>query len=544
MAATILSLATVAVAVPGALAAEPPQIAEFPLADGALPFGIALGPDGALWFTERGTDSVGRIEPDGTLGPWTTLTPGADPTAIAAGSDGNIWFTEQGVNAIARLEPGGEVTEYPVPSDNAVPAGIALGPDDALWFTERNGHRIGRATADGTITEFPIPSAFPGPMGITAGPDGAMWFTEQRGNRIGRITVDGHVDEWTLPIAGSLPSGIAAGPDGALWFTLRATNEIGRITVDGEITTWPVPTPRSDPTAIAAGWDGAMWFTGPDTDLIGRVAPDGSITEFPLPTVSSSPFSIADGPDEAVWFTEGNASAIGRLTLPAAAPVDTMPPTIRIDAPVQGTIAISGAQLTADYTCEDEGGSGLATCDGTVPSGAGVDTAPGAHRLDVSASDVAGNTSSASTTYLAFTRVEGSIAEGSSRAGQWATLELGLGGRAPKQAAAVIASGFPVTRQVDCADPATSLGPESRADVQLSTRQDLLVTKWRAPRDWEGTCRAITYRFVAPGWEGADATFVVAFEGRPGNPHLPCPGPWRDAWHRFWTWLAHLLTRR
>lgn len=512
-----LSVATVVVVGPGALAAEPPQIAAFPLADGALPFGIALGPDGALWFTERGTDSVGRIAPDGTLGPWTTLTPGADPTAIAAGPDGAVWFTEQGVNAIGRLEPGGAVTEYPVPSDNAVPAGVAAGPDGAMWFTERSGHRIGRVAPDGTISEFPIPSAFPGPMGIAAGPDGSMWFTEQRGNRIARITVGGDVTEWALPAAGSLPSGIAAGPDGALWFTLRAANEIGRITVDGQITTWPVPTPGSDPTAIAAGWDGAMWFTGPDTDLIGRVTLDGSITEFPLPTVSSSPFSIADGADDAVWFTEGNADAIGRLTLPAA-PEDTTPPTIRIDAPVQGTIAISGSPLTADFTCEDEGGSELAACDGTVPPGAQVDTAPGAHRFDVRATDGAGNSASASTTYLAFTRVEGSIAEGSARAGHRATLELGLAGRAPRHASDIVASGYPVTRQVDCADPATSLGPESPADVHLSTRRDLLVTTWRAPREWAGTCHTITFRFSAPGWEGADAMFVVAFHGRPENP--------------------------
>jgi virginiamycin B lyase len=538
--AAIVSVATVAVVVPAALAAEPPQISEFPLADGALPFGIALGPDGALWFTERGTDSIGRIAPDGTLGPWTTLTPGADPTAIASGPDGGVWFTEQGVNAIARLEPGGEVTEYPVPSDNAVPAGIAAGPDGAMWFTERNGHRIGRVTSDGTISEFSIPSAFPGPMGITAGPDGAMWFTEQRGNRIGRITLDGDVTEWSLPVAGSLPSGIAAGPDGALWFTLRATNEIGRITLDGEISTWPVPTPGSDPTAIAAGWDGAMWFTGPDTDLIGRVALDGTITEFPLPTVSSSPFSISAGPDDAVWFTEGNADAIGRLTLPAS-PEDTTAPTIRIDAPVQGSIAITGSPLAADFTCEDEGGSGLATCDGTVPPGARVDTAPGAHRFDVTASDGAGNTASASASYLAFTRVEGSIADGSARAGQWATLELGLGGRPPKHASDFVAPGSPVARQVDCADPSTALEPDGPADVQVSTRRDMLVTKWRAPRDWAGTCRAITFRFTAPGWQGADATFVVAFEGRSGNPHPPCLGPWYDLWQRLWAWLSRLI---
>jgi hypothetical protein len=241
-----------------------------------------------------------------------------------------------------------------------------------------------------------------------------------------------------------------------------------------------------------------------------------------------------------VWFTEGNADAIGRLTLPAS-PEDTTAPTIRIDAPVQGSIAITGSPLAADFTCEDEGGSGLATCDGTVPPGARVDTAPGAHRFDVTASDGAGNTASASASYLAFTRVEGSIADGSARAGQWATLELGLGGRAPKHASDFVAPGSPVARQVDCADPSTALEPDAPADVQVSTRRDMLVTKWRAPRDWAGTCRAITFRFTAPGWQGADATFVVAFEGRSGNPHPPCLGPWYDLWQRLWAWLSRLI---
>ncbi|MDH5224904.1 MAG: hypothetical protein OEW46_09050, partial [Actinomycetota bacterium] len=320
----------------------------------------------------------------------------------------------------------------------------------------------------------------------------------------------GEVTEWDLPFASSLPSGIASGPDGALWFTLRAANRVGRITLTGDITTWPVPTQGSDPTAIVAGWDGAMWFTGPGADLIGRVELDGTINEFPLPKVGSSPFSIAAGPDDAVWFTEGNAHAIGRLGT-SAAPIDTTPPTVRIDAPADGAVVVTGTPLTAEFHCSDEGGSGLATCAGTVGDGRPVDTAPGVHRFDVTATDGAGNSATATAWYVAFSGTAGTIAAGSQRAGHWATLELGLGGTAPKQAAEVVAEGFPVSQRVDCADPTTGGGAATPADARLSTRRDLLVTRWRTERAWAGTCRSITYRFVATGWTGTDVTFVVAF---------------------------------
>jgi virginiamycin B lyase len=508
--ALLTAIVSVALFVPAASAAAPPELTEFPLAPAASPFGIALGSDGAMWFTERATDSIGRIETDGTLGPWTTLESNADPTAMAPGVDGAVWFTEQGLNRIGRVAVDGTLTEFDVPTGNAVVAGITAGPDGAMWFTERGAHKIGRIDVDGGISEFPLPSSVPGPLGIAAGADGALWFTEQRGNRIGRITTDGQVTEYPLPVASSLPAGIAAGPDGAMWFTMRAANLIGRITLAGEITTFPVPTAATDPAAIAAGWDGAMWFTGADTDLIARIALDGAITEYPLPAVGSSPFSIAAGPDEAMWFTEGNASAIGRLGAPATPP-DLTAPTIRIDAPSDGSVFTSGAGPVADFRCADDGGSGVATCTGTVDDGARVDTAAGAHRFEVTATDVAGNTASAATSYLAFSSIDGSIPTGTQRAGLWATLELGLGGPASRDASALVESGFPVSRQVDCTDPSVTIGAAAPADVRLATRQDLLVTRWRTERSWAGTCRTITLRFAAAGWRGSDATFVVSF---------------------------------
>jgi virginiamycin B lyase len=508
--ALLTALATAIMLAPTAGAAAPPELTEFPLASGVSPYGIALGSDGAMWFTERATDSVGRIALDGTLGPWTALEPGADPTAMAAGVDGAVWFTEQGLNRIGRLAPDGSLSEYDVPTGNAAVAGITAGPDGAMWFTERATHMIGRVDTDGNVTEFPLPSSVPGPLGITTGADGALWFTQQRGNSIGRMTTAGVVTEYQLPVAGSLPSGIAAGPDGALWFTMRAANRIGRITLAGQISTYAVPTGASDPMAITAGWDDAMWFTGADTDLIGRVELDGAITEHFLPKVSSSPFSIAGGPDDAVWFTEGNASAIGRLGAPAM-PVDETPPTVRIDSPAEGSVLTRGSGLVSDFTCTDEGGSGLVSCLGTEPDGSPVDATPGAHRFEVNASDGAGNTAKATSSYIAFSRITGSVASGVQRAGLWATLELGLGAPASRDVSALVAPGFPVSQQVDCANSSIAIGAANAADVRLAARQDLLVTRWRTERSWAGTCRALTFRFAASGWRGADATFVVAF---------------------------------
>jgi len=77
-------------------------------------------------------------------------------------------------------------------------------------------------------------------------------------------------------------------------------------------------------------------------------------------------------------------------------PPDTTNPTIDLATPRSGAIYPQTKQVTADYTCADEeGGSGIATCTGTVSSGAAVDTSTlGAHSVTVTATDHAGNTAS------------------------------------------------------------------------------------------------------------------------------------------------------
>ena len=66
-----------------------------------------------------------------------------------------------------------------------------------------------------------------------------------------------------------------------------------------------------------------------------------------------------------------------------------------------------GQQVAASYSCKDEdGGSGLATCSGTVGNGENVDTSSvGEKSFSVSATDNAGNPASKTVTYRVVDRV-------------------------------------------------------------------------------------------------------------------------------------------
>jgi YVTN family beta-propeller protein len=79
--------------------------------------------------------------------------------------------------------------------------------------------------------------------------------------------------------------------------------------------------------------------------------------------------------------------------------IDNTPPSIQISSPGPGAVFARHAQAFAEYTCSDAG-SGIATCAGPVASGAALDTStPGTFTFNVAATDVAGNTATASATY-------------------------------------------------------------------------------------------------------------------------------------------------
>jgi virginiamycin B lyase len=170
---------------------------------------------------------IGRITTAGKLSHYPVPTAQAFPQSITAGPDGALWFTERG-GKIGRITSAGAITEFAVhPPKGRTLFGIVAGPDGALWFTEPNDKTIGRITTAGKVTEYAVPSGHP--TGIALGPDGALWFTSVVPSMVSRIDTHGAIAQYPLATSFDKPGGIAAGSDGALWFTIYSSDKIARI---------------------------------------------------------------------------------------------------------------------------------------------------------------------------------------------------------------------------------------------------------------------------------------------------------------------------
>lgn len=285
--------------------APPPLITNYTASTISGPGGIVSGPDGALWFTNDGNNSIGRITVGGKVTNYTASSI-SDPVGIAVGADGALWFTNSGNNSIGRIATAGKVTNYTAATISA-PQNIASASDGALWFTNGGNNSIGRITTAGKVTNY-AGHGVSDPDGITVGSDGALWFTNA--DSIGRITTGGAITTYS---GGEIshPSEIAAGPDGALWFANEDHASIGRITTSGKVTDY-TGADNLSPYGLATGPDGAVWFAD-DNASIGRITTTGVVTTY-TGTGILFPYAIVAGPDANLWFTNDGNNSIGRIT--------------------------------------------------------------------------------------------------------------------------------------------------------------------------------------------------------------------------------------
>jgi virginiamycin B lyase len=394
----LLGFAAICVAISSSAAAQARTLTEFTLPSGSQPAGIAVGPDGNIWFTECFGNKIGRIAHAGEITEFLIPTPGSCPADITSGPDGNLWFTEFSVPAkIGRVTVSGVITEFALPTVSSGPTVITAGPDGNLWFTEFFANQIGRITPLGVIAEFAIPSS--GPAGITSGPDGNLWFTEANSDRIARMSTAGViVSEFTLAGA-RVPVGITSAPDGTVWFTHQTRACQGgaaRITVDGAVTFVSFVSGLPFPV-ITSGPDGNLWFPDPctDTGIVGSITAAGLVTKYPVSTgLSTSLFPPANDivvdSEGNVWFTEPGGDRIGRLAVVRAdtePPVLTVPSPITVDADSPAGAAVLFAASATDNIDPDV----PVTC--TPASGSIFPV--GTTTVNCSATDAAGNTASA-----------------------------------------------------------------------------------------------------------------------------------------------------
>jgi virginiamycin B lyase len=304
------------------------------------PEAIAVGADGALWFTGNKwggtymascTDSwIGRVATTGGVSLFrNTLIHSRCPRAITPGPDGALWFTmydrydEAGL--IGRITTSGSVRVYNGPGEWMCPRQIGAGHDGALWFTTQTSihesvtceESIGRLTTSGAFTLYGNTRVVE-PFGIATAIDGSIWFTDGdwSADRIGRLTPKGAFVFYRLRRA--LAGSITVGPDGALWFLsdptgdhLDARTTIGRLTTKGTFTFFRHV--GADLSGLTAGSDGALWFTDRKSHSIGRIITTGAVTIYRNNGITT-PSGITTGRDGTLWFLDGSGK-VGRARI-------------------------------------------------------------------------------------------------------------------------------------------------------------------------------------------------------------------------------------
>lgn len=254
---------------------------------------VTGGPPGGdtVWFADVSMQSVGRVTmgspPAITLFTVPEFAPPttSQPAAIAAGPDGNMWFGDRGSSYLGSIAPLiGTIDQYPIPpNSNRLSQGVVVLPNGELWFVESGLAKVAMVQISslqlGTVnavSEFQLASAQPGELrAIAQSPDGNVWITEPQSDKVARVNVDAvpiTIDEFAVPTAHAQPTGIAAGPDGAMWFTESHGKALGRVPFDAA--------PGTAPQEFILGFKApAALTTGPDCNLwvTDQIAPVGRI---------------------------------------------------------------------------------------------------------------------------------------------------------------------------------------------------------------------------------------------------------------------------
>src|SRR4051812_19870783 len=291
------------------------------LPGGSAPFDIARDGNGDVWFTMPSGDALGVAREGKTAAlsgiiRFIPLPAGSHPRSLVLGFDNAIWFTEQGANSIGRIDPddaSATVQHFGTAnglSAGAAPQDIVKGLDSdlnlGLWFTEPGVNKIGRIKLDGSIKEFDSGIGAPGE--IARGDDG-LYFSKPTMDRVGRIDATGFVTEISTNIpVGAQPGDLVEGPASSVWFTEPGVGMLGRVTTGGNNTVSHYALPFGSPTGLinTGYFNGGLLITAGASDTVAIRLSDGGIHDLPVSvTAGSSPARAVSGTHaDSLWFTE------------------------------------------------------------------------------------------------------------------------------------------------------------------------------------------------------------------------------------------------
>jgi len=371
---------------------------------------IPVSASGTTVVTVTATDNVGN-----TASAQVTVNVDATAPTVSCGSpDGNWHGSDVSIGCTASDSQSGLAN--PAQASFSLSTNVPVGTETANASTPSASvcDNAGNCTTAGPITGNKVDKK---PPTLTTGVSGTPvngWLPP--GSVLNASAADGGsgVASITYSATGAQASGpvtvngsSAAVPltaDGTTTFTVTATDEVGNVSPPQQVT---VNVDTAAPTVTCGSPDG-NWH-GSDVS-IGCTASDGqSGLANPAQASFSLTTNVAAGTETANAATNsavvcdnvGNCTTAGPIT---GNKVDKKAPAVTITSPTAGTYTV-GQSVTASYACTD-GGSGVASCVGTVANGAPIPTTnPGTYSFSVTATDNVGNTVTKTVTYTVGYRI-------------------------------------------------------------------------------------------------------------------------------------------
>ncbi|MFN8473345.1 MAG: choice-of-anchor Q domain-containing protein [Anaerolineae bacterium] len=314
------------------------------------------------------------------------------PSGVTTDLDGNPRIV-YGVVDMGAYEAQVAVTKLSVSAPSSATQGSAFSV--TVTAQDPNGVTVGAYLGTVHFTSSDLSAGLPTDYTFTAADAGAHTFTSGVTlNALGSQSITA-TDTSNSNVTGSASVNV-----------VRPTTRVSSITRVGSNPTkagsvsWTVTFANAVSGLTASNFTLAVTGLG-GTSTIGTVTPTGSAPATTWTVTAST--GTGDGSlglnltnDTGLSSQVTNTPFVGQVYT-----IDRTAPTITITTPTDGAVYLQGAPLTASYTCSDPGGSGVASCVGTVANGSPLSTATvGSFSFTVTATDNVGNTASQTVHYV------------------------------------------------------------------------------------------------------------------------------------------------
>lgn len=278
---------------------------------------MATRNDGSVWFPT--SDSIARVSPNGVV----TTFGGVVARGMALAPDGDLWFSflGDGVGGLGRLTASGAIALLP-PVSRVSPGDLAIGGDGCVWAAEERVGEIWRvcpSTAPPTIVRFSVGGR---PRFVARGGDGNIWFTDgMPGTGVRRITPLGGLSTFGPGLdERAAPGPIASDGHGNLWFVEAMLKRLGRLEIaTGQISEVSLPasgfSSNLTPTDLVSGNEGNVYFSvasdqpGPQSQ-IGVIVNGALVAPLLILPPGAAPWQLALSPLDDLWANSNNGTLI------------------------------------------------------------------------------------------------------------------------------------------------------------------------------------------------------------------------------------------